>query len=293
MRIVCENLSFSYDDKRSKNKKYALSGVNLSINEGEFFGIIGQTGSGKSTLIRHFNGLELLQEGSLKIGEFDLNPKQKNYKKILKPLREKVGMVFQYPEYQLFADTVFADVAFALKNFRPELSDSEVCVRVAAAMEAVGLGFNEYKEKSPFELSGGQKRRVAIAGVLVAEPEILVLDEPVAGLDPLGKKELMALLHKLNDGGKTIVIVSHDMDEVAENCDRVALMENGRAVAIGSPKEIFLSKNGAGERMILPLTARLVKYFDEKGIVLDCDLTPDSFVEAVKNAVQNGKNSNT
>lgn len=292
MRIVCENLSFSYDDKRSKNKKYALSGVNLTINEGDFFGIIGQTGSGKSTLIRHFNALETLQSGSLKIGEFGLDPKQKNYKKMLKPLRARVGMVFQYPEQQLFADTVFADVSFALKNFCPNLGAEEVIKKTAAAMRVVGLDFNEYKDKSPFELSGGQKRRVAIAGVLVAEPEILVLDEPVAGLDPVGKKELMELLHKLNEGGKTIIIVSHDMDEVAENCGRIALMENGKVVASGTPKDIFLSDRGAGERMILPLTARLIRYFGEKGINLDCDLTPDSFVRAVERTVQNKSSGN-
>lgn len=291
MRIVCENLTFSYDDKKSKNKTYALSGVNLTINDGEFFGIIGQTGSGKSTLVRHFNALETLQEGSLKIGDFDLNPKDKNYKKSLKPLREKVGMVFQYPEQQLFADTVFADVAFALKNFKPELNEQEVVRRVALAMRAVGLDYNEYKDKSPFELSGGQKRRVAIAGVLVVEPEILVMDEPVAGLDPVGKKELMALLHELNDSGKTVVVVSHDMDEVAENCSRVALMENGKVAAVGTPKDIFLSDGGAGERMILPLVATLVRDFRQKGINLDCDLTPDSFISAVEGLVL-GKKDN-
>lgn len=291
MRIVCEKLTFSYDDKKSKNKTYALSGVNLTINDGEFFGIIGQTGSGKSTLVRHFNALETLQEGSLKIGDFDLNPKDKNYKKSLKPLREKVGMVFQYPEQQLFADTVFADVAFALKNFKPELNEQEVVRRVAQAMRAVGLDYNEYKDKSPFELSGGQKRRVAIAGVLVVDPEILVMDEPVAGLDPVGKKELMVLLHELNASGKTVVVVSHDMDEVAENCSRVALMENGKVAAVGTPKDIFLSDGGAGERMILPLVATLVRDFRQKGINLDCDLTPDSFISAVENLVL-GKKDN-
>lgn len=291
MRIVCENLTFSYDDKKSKNKIYALSGVNLTINDGEFFGIIGQTGSGKSTLVRHFNALETLQEGSLKIGDFDLNPKDKNYKKSLKPLREKVGMVFQYPEQQLFADTVFADVAFALKNFKPELNEQEVVRRVAQAMRAVGLDYNEYKDKSPFELSGGQKRRVAIAGVLVVDPEILVMDEPVAGLDPVGKKELMVLLHELNASGKTVVVVSHDMDEVAENCSRVALMENGKVAAVGTPKDIFLSDGGAGERMILPLVVTLVRDFRQKGINLDCDLTPDSFISAVENLVL-GKKDN-
>lgn len=291
MRIVCENLKFSYDDKKSKNKTYALGGVNLTVEEGEFFGIIGQTGSGKSTLVRHFNALETLQEGVLRVGEFDLNPKTAGYKQRLKALREKVGMVFQYPEQQLFADTVFADVAFALKNFKPELGEQEVIRRVASALRAVGLDYNEYKDKSPFELSGGQKRRVAIAGVLVVDPEVLVMDEPVAGLDPLGKKELMELLHRLNAEGKTIIVVSHDMDEVAENCSRVALMQNGLVAAIGTPKDIFLREGGAGERMILPLVARLIYDFKQKGISLNCDLTPDSFVSAVEDFCARHKNN--
>lgn len=289
MRIVCENLKFSYDGKKAKNKKYALSGVNLTIESGEFFGIIGQTGSGKSTLIRHFNALETLQEGVLKAGDFDLDPKNKNYKKILKPLREKVGMVFQYPEQQLFADTVFADVAFALKNFKPELGEAETERAVRLAMQSVGLNFDEYKNKSPFDLSGGQKRRVAIAGVLVADPEVLVLDEPVAGLDPVGKKELMQLLHEINASGKTVIIVSHDMDEVAENCDRIAIMENGAVRAFGTPEQIFLSDDGAGERLELPLVASLLKDLKRRGIELDCELTPDSFAEAVEKEVQKRK----
>lgn len=291
MRIVCENLKFSYDDKKSKNKTYALGGINLTIEEGEFFGIIGQTGSGKSTLVRHFNALETLQEGVLKVGDFDLNPKTAGYKQRLKALREKVGMVFQYPEQQLFADTVFSDVAFALKNFKPELDEREVIRRVALAMRAVGLDYNEYKDKSPFDLSGGQKRRVAIAGVLVVDPEILVMDEPVAGLDPIGKKELMELLHKLNAEGKTVVVVSHDMDEVAENCSRIALMKNGMVAAIGAPKDIFLSEGGAGKRMILPLVATLVRDFKQKGINLNCDLTPDSFISAVEDIVLEKKDN--
>lgn len=289
MRIVCEDIKFSYDGKKAKNKIYALSGVSLQIESGEFFGIIGQTGSGKSTLIRHFNALETLQEGVLRIGEFDLNPKNKNYKKLLKPLREKVGMVFQYPEHQLFADTVYGDVSFALKNFKPDLNENEVMFAVKNAMQSVGLDFEEYKDKSPFDLSGGQKRRVAIAGVLVVKPEVLVLDEPVAGLDPLGKKELMELLHRINESGTTIVVVSHDMDEVAENCDRVALMENGFVKAIGSPKEIFLSENGAGERMELPLVADLLIDLKNRGVALNCDLNPDSFIEEIEREVERRK----
>ncbi|MBR4420463.1 MAG: ATP-binding cassette domain-containing protein, partial [Clostridia bacterium] len=196
VRIICKDLSFTYEPKK-KNRELVLDNISFTINEGEFFGIVGHTGSGKSTLIQHLNALIPLQSGQLFVGDFDLSCKDKDYKKRLKDLRSKVGMVFQYPEYQLFAETVFEDVAFGLKNFCPNLSEEEVVKRTKQAIELVGLNFFEVKDKSPFDLSGGQKRRVAIAGVLVSNPEILVLDEPVAGLDPQGKRELIALLHSL------------------------------------------------------------------------------------------------
>ena len=277
MRIVCENLSFSYEGKK-KNAALALNNVNLTVEEGEFFGIIGHTGSGKSTLIQHFNALIPLQSGTLTVGEFNLDPKNKGYKKSLLQLRQKVGMVFQYPEYQLFAESVYADVAFGLKNFRKEITDEQTAYEVKKALEAVGIDYNQIKDKSPFELSGGQRRRVAIAGVLVTNPEIMVLDEPVAGLDPVGKKELMALLHSLNAGGRTIIVVSHDMDEVCDNCDRVAFMENGRVEKVGTCEEIFAGNTG---RMTLPLTAKIKNALSEKGVKLNCSLKTDDFIEAV------------
>lgn len=277
MQIVCEKLSFSYDGNKKTARK-ALDNVDLTINDGEFFGIIGHTGSGKSTLIQHFNALIPLQSGKLRIGEFDLDPKKKGYKKQLSRLREKVGMVFQYPEYQLFAESVYADVAFGLKNFNAGISEDKVAFEVARALDAVGLDYKKIKDKSPFELSGGQRRRVAIAGVLVTNPEILVLDEPVAGLDPAGKNELMKLLHSLNSGGRTIVVVSHDMDEVCDNCDRVTLMENGKAVKTGRCEQIFSGDIG---RMTLPLTARLKTALSREGIDLQCSLKTDEFVSAL------------
>ena len=279
MRIYIKNLSFSYSlDKR--NKIYALDNVSLQIEEGEFFGIIGQTGSGKSTLIQHLNALLPLQEGQLFIGDFDLSKKDKESKKQLKELRKKVGMVFQYPEYQLFAETVYDDVAFAVKNFYPEFNQAQITQRVGDALTAVGLDYNEVKSKSPFELSGGQKRRVAIAGVLVVNPEILVLDEPVAGLDPMGKRELMQLLHSLNTNNRTIIIVSHDMDEVCENCSRIAVMESGKIVKVGSAEEVFKTQ---ADRLSLPVTARLKNTLSKAGLQEDLPLKTNEFIEAVAN----------
>ncbi len=280
MRIFCKNLSFSYDPQK-KNAINALNNLSLTVEEGEFFGIIGHTGSGKSTFIQHLNALIPLQEGQLFVGDFDLSLKGKEYKKQLKELRKKVGMVFQYPEYQLFAESVFEDVAFGIRNFFPDLSDQEVAIRVKQALELVGLAYDEVKDKSPFDLSGGQKRRVAIAGVLVTDPEILVLDEPVAGLDPQGKKELMALLHSLMNGKRTVIIVSHDMDEVCENCSRIAVMEGGKIVKTGTPEEVFC-KSKEDANLSRPLVARLSLFLKEKGVELEKHpLNSDGFIEAV------------
>ncbi len=281
MRIFIKNLSFSYNPKAKQNEKqYALNNVSLTVESGEFFGIIGQTGSGKSTLIQHLNALLPLQEGQIFIGDFDLSQKGKTAKKQLKELRKKVGMVFQYPEYQLFAESVYEDVAFAVKNFYPDLQQSEITRRVGDAITQVGLDYNEIKDKSPFDLSGGQKRRVAIAGVLVANPEILVLDEPVAGLDPMGKKDLMQLLHNLNTNNRTIIIVSHDMDEVCENCSRIAVMKNGQIVSVGSPEQVF--KTGE-ERLALPVTARLKNSLQNAGVNIDLPLNTQDFLQALIN----------
>ena len=281
MRIFIKNLSFSYNPKAKQNEKqYALNNVSLTVESGEFFGIIGQTGSGKSTLIQHLNALLPLQEGQIFIGDFDLSQKGKTAKKNLKELRKKVGMVFQYPEYQLFAETVYEDVAFAVKNFYPDLQQSEITRRVGDAITQVGLDYNEIKDKSPFDLSGGQKRRVAIAGVLVANPEILVLDEPVAGLDPMGKKDLMQLLHNLNTNNRTIIIVSHDMDEVCENCSRIAVMKNGQIASVGTPEQVF--KTGE-ERLALPVTARLKNSLQSAGVNIDLPLNTQDFLQAIIN----------
>ena len=188
--------------------------------------------------------------------------------------------MFQYPEHQLFAETVFEDVAFGLKNFRKDISEEELKKSVREAIETVGLNYNEVKKRSPFELSGGQRRRVAIAGVIVTKPEILVLDEPAAGLDPLGKEEIMALLHKLHaDWCKTVIIVSHDMDEIAENCNRAAIFSEGKIVAVDTPKALFEkvgSLNALG--LDVPLCARLTEKLKDRGVVIDNDYTVEDFV---------------
>ena len=294
MRIQAEHLSYTYNPG-SPFSSAALKDVSLSVEEGEFFGIIGHTGSGKSTFVQHLNALLRVPTSLkkyrkkrksppsntvLRVGEFDLTDKKTDFN----ALRSKVGMVMQYPEYQLFAETVFEDVAFGYKNFAPEKPTKEqVESAVRDALTIVGLNYDEVKEMSPFDLSGGQKRRVAIAGVIVTKPEILILDEPAAGLDPLGKQELMQLLHSIHGGWcKTIVIVSHDMDEIAENCTRAAVFSAGKVVMCGTPAEIF---SRSGELISLgldiPVTAKCANILKQHGYVVDTDFTCDDFVKKV------------
>lgn len=295
--IDITNLSFTYS-KNSPFATHALQGVDLHIAEGEFFGVIGHTGSGKSTLVQHLNALIKLPQAEkkykkpkvkkgqtppvlaqLRVGKYDLSDKKCDFLS----LRADVGMVFQYPEYQLFAETVFDDVAFGLKNFKKDLSKEECERAVADAIAAVGLDFNEVRDKSPFDLSGGQKRRVAIAGVIVTRPKILILDEPAAGLDPLGKKEIMELLHKLHrEWCKTVIIVSHDMDEVAENCTRACVVAEGKIVMCDTPAVIFshadvLSSLG----LDVPLTGKICGCLRDMGIAIECDYTVKGFADAV------------
>ncbi len=287
MDIICKNLRFEYN-KNTEFKVVALNNVTLEIKEGEFFGIIGHTGSGKSTFVQHLNALIPLDEGELKIGEYDLSlqkaKKRKQRAEIkakLRSLRRDVGMVFQYPEYQLFAETVRDDVAFGVKNFMPELSESEVDIYVKNAIETVGLNYNEVKDRSPFELSGGQKRRVAIAGVIVVRPKILILDEPCAGLDPQGKTELWALLKRLHQSSiKTIIVVSHDMNDVADHCTKAVIFEHGEVKKIGTPKELFGVHSLIEDcGLEVPVTAYLQEELSERGVDIDTDYSFDDFSE--------------
>ncbi len=304
MRIQAEHLSYTYNAK-SPFAVAALKDVSLTVEEGDFFGVIGHTGSGKSTFVQHLNGLLRLPSSlkrryrqkvkrgqtppplpQLRVGDFDLADRKTDFR----ALRGKVGMVFQYPEYQLFAETVASDVAFGYKNFaKKKPTDEETESAVRAALGAVGLDYLEIKDKSPFDLSGGQKRRVAIAGVIVSRPEVLVLDEPAAGLDPAGKREVMELLHRLHkEWCKTVVVVSHDMDEIAENCNRVAVFSEGEVKFVLPPCELFeKSEELTALGLDVPLTAKLTFALRERGLKIKNDFTAEGFIKSVLDCANN------
>ncbi len=278
MSIEVRDLSYVY----SPGTPYAaaaLNGVSITVNEGDFLGIIGKTGSGKSTFIQHLNALIKLQSGSIKVCDVDLTQKKPDLKK----LRGTVGMVMQYPEYQLFDETVEKDVGYGPKNLG--LSEEEIKCRVKEAVELVGLNYKEVADRSPFELSGGQKRRVAIAGVIAMRPRVLILDEPTAGLDPRGKKDIMSLVKRLKEtSSPTIIIISHDMDAVAENCDKVALFSEGKIQAVGSPREVFYDANAlALAEMDVPSVVKIARELQKKGVSLQGKpVTREELVEAIR-----------
>jgi len=233
MSIKVKNLEHTYDPGTPYELK-ALKAINLSIESGELIGLIGHTGSGKSTLIQHLNGLLRPTSGQLEVGDYMITQEKKNLLK----LRHQVGLVFQYPEYQLFEETVYADIAFGPKNVGK--SPEEIDGLVKAAMASVGLDFEVFKDKAPFELSGGQKRKVAIAGVLAMDPKILVLDEPTAGLDPKSREDLLKHIKRLHkDKGMTIIYVTHSMEEVARLVDRVIVMHQGTVMFDDKPTQVF------------------------------------------------------
>lgn len=251
--IEFQDVSFTYDAaeaKRQHKRKqapaarqakwgnspdslWAVRDVSLQVRRGEFLGVAGHTGSGKSTLIQHMNGILKPTSGRVLIDGTDIASKGAESK-----VRGSIGVVFQYPEHQLFAETVYKDVAFGSRNLG--LSSEEVDALVRSSLERVGLSFDELAEKSPFELSGGQQRRVAFAGVLAMDPQVLVLDEPAAGLDPASKRSFLEMISRLHDQGLTVVMVSHCMDDLAAMCDRVAVMNEGRLLGIGTPERLFL-----------------------------------------------------
>ena len=293
--VIAENVSHVYNPK-SPFETYALNGATLTVDSGAFFGIIGYTGSGKSTFVQHLNALLKLPTAEkhyrpkrkkgeevpvrLTVAGYDLTDKKTDFRS----LRKNVGMVFQYPEYQLFAETVFDDVAFGLRNFSEHsLSREETEQAVREALEMVGLQYTAVKDRSPFELSGGQKRRVAIAGVLVSRPQILVLDEPAAGLDPQGKAEIMQLLHKVHsEWCKTVIVVSHDMDEISEHCTEAAAFGGGRVLAQGTPQEVFSSMEQVREMGLdTPFTAKLTFALRRRGLEIASDLTRADLVKAI------------
>lgn len=263
MSIKIENLTHIYMPK-SPFEKIALDNVSLDIKDGEFVALIGHTGSGKSTLIQHFNGLLEATSGKIIVDGVDITAKKAK----LTDIRKKVGLVFQYPEYQIFEETIAKDIEFGPRNLG--LSEEEIHSRVVKAMEMVGLDYELYKDRSPFDLSGGQKRRVAIAGVVAMKPTTLILDEPTAGLDPKGRDDILDQISKLHkDYNMTIVIVSHSMEDVAKIAQRIIVMNNGTVALQGTPAEVFrevdtLEQIGLG----VPQVTYLVRALREKGFDL-------------------------
>ena len=257
----------------------ALHDVTFSVKDGSYVAIIGHTGSGKSTILQHLNALLKPTEGIVELGDKTIDSTTGN--KDLKPLRKKVGIVFQFPEAQLFEETVEKDIAFGPKNFG--VSEEEALKIAAEVVKTVGLP-EEVLQKSPFDLSGGQMRRVAIAGVLAMKPEVLVLDEPTAGLDPKGRLEMMEMFYQLNkEQNMTIVLVTHQMNDVSDYADHVIVIEAGNVVKEGSPKEVFLDASWLLEKQLgIPTTLAFVEKLKEKGWSTDkMPLTLDELAEAI------------
>lgn len=284
MPIEFKELSHIYNAS-SPFPYVALHEINLAIKEGIFTAVIGETGSGKSTLVQHLNALLLPTEGTVTVDEFSVGANKKENKN-LKQLRKKVGLVFQFPEYQLFEETILKDVSFGPKNFG--LSEEEAIQRAKKALEIVGID-QSYLERSPFDLSGGQKRRVAIAGILAADPDILVLDEPTAGLDPQGAKEMMGLFLRLNqEMGKTIIMVTHDMEHVMNYCEEVIVLEHGRVKTKCGSEAFFQNDKLLHEMNITPpAVIRVKQQLEEKGMVLQGAITSiETLVKAIENEVK-------
>ena len=248
-------------------ERNAVEHINLAVMPGEFVGIIGHTGSGKSTLIQHLNGLLKPTEGHIYLDGVDIWEKPKEIRKV----RFQVGLVFQYPEYQLFEETIYKDIAYGPKNMG--LTQAEIDKRVREAAAFVGIG-EELLEKSPFELSGGQKRRVAIAGVLAMEPKVLVLDEPSAGLDARGRESIMAQLQNYHEKmGTTVLMVSHSMEEVAKNADRIVVLNGGHNYMEGTPRQVF-ARAAELEQVGLdvPLVTKIAEELKRRGLPVDDDV---------------------
>ena len=279
MGIKVENVFYTYQ-KKASNSTLALDNVSLNIEENDFVAIIGETGSGKSTLAQTFNALIVPDEGQVQVDEFVVSYKNRKSKKV-RALRQKVGLVFQFPEYQLFEETVEKDVAFGVKNFG-EKSNEEALAKAHRALRSVGLDESYYK-RPPFELSGGERRKVAIAGILSINPDVLIFDEPTVGLDPASAKELMKLIVSLHLAGKTIIVITHDMDLVNQYAKKVFMLEKGKVVFEGTPSELF-SNAQQFECLEIPSTIRLALALKEKGADIDLNKirTIDDLMEEIK-----------
>lgn len=285
MSIEVRNISYIYMPK-SPYERLALDDVTITIPEGKITAIAGHTGSGKSTLIQHLNGLISPSQGFVLVDGVDIAAKGQ----AARQARRSVGMVFQYPEHQLFEETVEQDIAFGPKNYG--LTPEEVKERVRFAMDFVQLDYEEYSQRSPFQLSGGQMRRTAIAGVVALRPKYLVLDEPTAGLDPKGREELMQRILKLHRQEKnTIVLVSHSMDDIAKFADNVVIMNRGRVLMEGTPREVFVREDFIRQAGLdVPQITNIVKALKAGGMDIPSDIyTMDEAVDAIVRAMR-GKN---
>ncbi|BAQ25324.1 energy-coupling factor transporter ATPase [Streptococcus troglodytae] len=279
MGINLQEVSYTYQAGTPFEGR-ALFDVSLEIKDGSFTAFIGHTGSGKSTIMQLLNGLNTPTEGTVLVDDVAIRSDSKN--KDIKNIRKKVGLVFQFPESQLFDETVLKDVAFGPQNFGISKEEAEKLAREKLAM--VGIS-EELFEKNPFELSGGQMRRVAIAGILAMEPNILVLDEPTAGLDPKGRRELMTLFKELHQEGMTIVLVTHLMDDVSNYADWVYVLEKGRIVLSGSPKSVFQEIEFLESKQLgVPKITQFAAHLRERGMTFDAlPITLEEFVEAIEN----------
>lgn len=258
--IQCQDVAHVYR-RGTPMESVALRGVTLQVRAGEILGIIGPTGSGKSTLIQHFNGLLRPTSGTVRVGGADIWAPGADRRRV----RQQIGLVFQFPEYQLFEETVRKDVAYGPRNLGVQAE--EIPARVEAALLQVGLDPERFGERSPFTLSGGEMRRVALAGVLAMRPRVLVLDEPTAGLDPRGKEEFLERIEALHRQGLTMALVTHNMDEVARLAERVVVLHEGRLVAEGTPREIFERAEDLRRwRLGLPQAAQLVRGLRQRGV---------------------------
>lgn len=284
--IEINNLMHIYSPGLPFEKK-AVDDISLKIKENEFIGLIGHTGSGKSTFIQHLNGLLKPSSGEIIIDGTRVDKSGSN----LTDLRKKVGLVFQYPEYQLFEETIERDIAFGPRNL--DISEEEVQERVKASMESVGLDYETYKDKSPFELSGGLKRRVAIAGVLAMEPKVLILDEPTAGLDPRGRDEILSEIKNIHENRKmTVILVSHSMEDVAKIAERIIVFDKGKVFLDGEPREIFRNEDKLlGVGLGIPQITSLMRTLKNKGLDINEDaITVEEAKESLKKYLRGASN---